>query len=380
VKRLGEGEPRGPLDFLVDRIGGLEREGLLRSRPDPVPDPAATFCSNDYLGLAGGLRPQAATAAGASASRLIVGGHAEHDSLERALAEWLEVPATLLFSSGYAANLGTISSLAEAGDLIVSDELNHASIIDGCRLSRAQVAVIPHLSLEAADGALRRHPSGRRWVVTESYFSMDADTPDLSALRRLCDDRGAALVVDEAHAMGVFGPGGRGLCREKGVEADVLVGTLGKAFGAAGAFVAGSQALVTWLWNRARSFVFSTGMSPLVAQAARLALGAVQDDPSLRQRLHSNAELLRAGLRALGLAPLGYGPIVPLVVGRSVDALAVATELRRGGVHVQAVRPPTVPDGTARLRLTTTARHTPAQIHEALRVLQTTLPWPARSS
>jgi 8-amino-7-oxononanoate synthase len=352
------------LAHLEEKLRTLEADGLLRTRPNPVAEVALTFCSNDYLGLARELAPQSSS--GAGASRLIVGERAEHLRLEKALAAWLEVPAVLAFSSGYAANVGTIAALAEPGDLIVSDELNHASIIDGCRLSRARIEIVEHLNLSAVERALRAPRPGRSWVVTESYFSMDADTPDLGALRQLCDAAGAALVVDEAHAVGVFGPRGRGLCAERGIIPDVLVGALGKAFGVAGAFVAGSEVLVAWLWNRARSFVFSTGISPVTASAALQALEMVRENDVARERLHQNARQLRDGLEQLGLKPRGYGPIVPVVVGDSRKALLAAATLQAEGVHVQAVRPPTVPPQSARLRVTTTALHSERDIKRAL--------------
>jgi 8-amino-7-oxononanoate synthase len=366
------------LRHLEERLEALDKEDLLRSRPQPVAEVATSFCSNDYLGLGGEIAP--AGPGGAGASRLIVGERPEHLALETALASWLGAPGALVFSSGYAANVGVLAALAEPADVVVSDELNHASIIDGCRLSRARVEVVPHLSLATVERVLRQPRSGRAWVVTESYFSMDADSPDLAGLRALCDERGAALVIDEAHAVGAFGPQGRGICAERGVVPDVLVGTLGKSFGAAGAFVAGAEALVAWLWNRARSFVFSTGVSPVVAGAALRSLGVVIEDEARRERLHQNARRLRTGLERLGLAPRGYGPIVPLVVGDARRAVLVAAALRAEGVHVQAVRPPTVPAGTARLRVTTTALHTPAQIDHALAAFERTLPWPPSSS
>jgi 8-amino-7-oxononanoate synthase len=199
-------------------------------------------------------------------------------------------------------------------------------------------------------------------VVTESYFSMDADSPDLPALRAVCDAEGAALVVDEAHALGVLGPQGRGLCAAAGVVPDVLVGTFGKAFGAAGAFVAGSETLVAWLWNRARSFVFSTGMSPMVASAALDAIRCALADPQRRERVAAGARQLRHGLTSAGLEVLGYGHIVPCVLGDARRALWWAEELQSRGVMVRAVRPPSVPAGTARLRLTVTASHVSADI------------------
>jgi 8-amino-7-oxononanoate synthase len=208
----------------------------------------------------------------------------------------------------------------------------------------------------------------------ESYFSMDADSPNLPALRHLCDQHGAGLIVDEAHAVGVFGPAGRGLCARDAIVPDVLVGTLGKSFGAAGAFVAGSHALTQWLWNKARSFVFSTGMSPVVATAALRSLRVIEEDEPRRVRLLRNAHDLREGLSGLGFPLRGHGPIVPLVLGQPQAAVRAAAALRAEGVHVQAVRPPTVPPGTARLRITTTASHTEEDIVAAVRAFQRTMP------
>jgi 8-amino-7-oxononanoate synthase len=309
-----------------------------------------------------------------------VGERPEHRALEQALAAWLQTDGALLFTSGYAANLGAISCLARPGDLVVSDELNHASVIDGCRLSRARIVVVPHLDLRAVDAALASRSEQRAWVVTESYFSMDADTPDLAGLRMVSSTRGAALYVDEAHALGVFGPDGRGLCAQAGVVPDVLVGTLGKSLGAAGAFVAGSSALLSWLWNRARSFVFSTGLSPAVASVARMNLERTHAHPHFRERLSTNVAAMRSGMGRLGLRPLGFGPIIPLVIGEAGRAVGAAAELRRRGVHVQAVRPPTVPAGSSRIRLTVTAAHTDDEIAGALGALEASLPWLLRSS
>jgi 8-amino-7-oxononanoate synthase len=355
------------LRHLEGALRDLEGAALLRVPPPAVDHPGASFCSNDYLGLAGKL--------GAGASRLIVGERPEHVALERALARWLDVDAALVFSSGYAANLGAVAALAGPGDLIVSDELNHASLIDGCRLSRARVHVVPHSDCTAIEGALRGRSEARAWVLTESYFSMDADGPDLRRLRRLCDEHHAALLVDEAHALGIFGPSGRGLCAEAGVVPDVLVGTLGKAFGASGAFVAGCTPLVAWLWNRARSFVFSTGFSPVVAEATRARLGQVIEDGPLRERLRSNVSQMRAGLDRLGLRVLGHGPIMPIVVGDSSRALLAGSELRRRGVLVHAVRPPTVAEGTSRLRVTVTATHSAQDIVRALAAFEECTSW-----
>jgi 8-amino-7-oxononanoate synthase len=262
--------------------------------------------------------------------------------------------------------VGALSALAGPGDLVVSDQLNHASIIDGARLSRARVEVVPHLDAGAVEAALRTRREGRAFVVTESYFSMDGDSPDLAALRGLCDTFGAALVVDEAHALGVLGPDGRGLCAAAGVQPDVLVGTFGKAFGAGGAFVAGCEALAAWLWNRARSFVFSTGLSPVVAAAALQGLRLAHEQPARRGRVDAAGALLRDGMVRLGVEPAGYGHIVPWLLGDPDQALRVAGALRDRGLDVRAIRPPSVPTGTARLRLTVTAAHTSADIERAL--------------
>jgi 8-amino-7-oxononanoate synthase len=273
-----------------------------------------------------------------------------------------------VFSSGYAANVGTVSALVGAGDLVVSDALNHASIIDGCRLSLARVVVVPHLAVDEVDRTLRTSPCRRALVVTESWFSMDADTPDLAALRAVCDTHGAMLMVDEAHAIGVFGPDGRGLCAAADVAPDVFVGTFGKAFGGAGAFVAGSDALLDWLWNRARSFVFSTGLPPVVADTLRDRVDDLRGALSERQRLARLSERVRAAVPT-HRPTRGHGPIVPIVCGSNEEALAAQAFLSERGFGVAAIRPPTVPVGEARLRLTLRAdldERTMVALEEAL--------------
>lgn len=358
-----------PLErFLEDELDALERAGLARRESGPLAG-IADFCSNDYLGYArvpvsrATLEACARSAAGAGASRLIYGTRPEHLALERELADWVRLPASLLFTSGYAANVGLLQALVRAGDTIVSDALNHASIIDGCRLARARVVVVPHRDVEAVGRALDG-ASGRLWVLTESLFSMEGDRADLSALRSLCDQRGAGLVVDEAHALGVLGPEGGGLCRDRAVQPDALVGTLGKALGVQGAFVAGSARLRDLLWNRARSLVFSTASSPIVAALALDAVRRARADERGRSHCQRLGALLVARLRGAGLLiPEGAtGPIVPLLLGDNARALALAQTLRASGFLVQAIRPPTVPRGTARLRLTVSAAHTEAEV------------------
>jgi 8-amino-7-oxononanoate synthase len=371
---------RDPLGHLADELAELERKGLRRAQSAPVGPAELSFCSNDYLGLA--ARPAPVAPSGAGASRLIAGERDEHRRLERALASWLRVEDTLAFSSGYAANVGALSALAGPGDLIVSDALNHASLIDGARLSRARVVVVPHGDSSKIADALAARAEARAWVVVESYTSMDAGGPDLKSLRALCDLHGAALFVDEAHALGVLGPGGRGRCAEAGITPDVLVGTLGKAFGGQGAFVAGRAVLREWLWNRARSFVFSTGLAPVSAAAAVRSLQEAIDKPELALRVAELAVRLRRGLVSAGavegpLGPagfdprdaprlLGFGHVVPIVVGTPGRAMRLAERLRGGGIAVHAIRPPTVPAGTARIRLTVTALHAPADIDRAI--------------
>lgn len=352
------------LAYLSDALEALRQQHQLRGRTGPVE--TTSFCSNDYLGLASG-------GAGGGASRLLGGEHAEHASLERLLATWLEVPQVLLFSSGYAANVGALSCLVGKDDWVVSDALNHASLIDGVRLSGARVAVVPHLDIGAVEAALDRRDGRRAWVVTEAYFSMDADSPDLARLRHICDDHGAGLIVDEAHAFGVLGPNGRGVCASAGITPDVSIGTLGKAFGGAGAFVAGCDVLIAWLWNRARSHVFSTAMSPLLVAAVRKNVERAITDPLLRERAATHGARFREAVQGRGADVRGYGPIVPWVVGTEASALRAADEMQRRHVYVMAVRPPTVPDGTSRIRFAFNARHTAEDVDRAIDATVATL-------
>ena len=349
-------------DFIEKELARLEAEGLLRPPVGAVPSRTELLdvSSNDYLGLgrSGVSRETLAelegACAGAGASRLIHGSRPQHEVLEAELAQWLGTEATLLFGSGYLANLGAITSLCRRGDLVVSDALNHASIIDACRLSRAEVRVFPHLDAEAARDALRTSPGGgRRWLVTESYYSMDADSPDLAAYRALCDELGAGLIVDEAHALGVLGPGGAGLCAAAGVQPEALIGTLGKAVGAQGAFVASSRMVRTWLWNRARSLVFTTAPSPLLTGVTRAHLARVRQADSARSRLLEHAAALRQRLRHGGVAVPedSHGPIVPVLVNGNQEAVHAARALAEQGILTQAIRPPTVPPQAARLRI-----------------------------
>ena len=338
------------------------------------------FASNDYLGLAADPRPAAAAAEqlaseglGAGAARLIAGDHPLHHQLEAALAALKGVPRAVLFASGWSANAGAIPALAGSGDAIYSDALNHASLIDGSRLSRATVRVFPHRDVDALDAMLRADVGRfrRRWLVVEGVYSMDGDLFPLDALARLARTHDAFTYVDDAHATGVLGPGGRGSAAHWGVTVDVTLGTLGKALGGSGAFVAGSAALCDLLLHRARSFVFTTGTPPALAAAALRALAIAHEEPERRARLLANARRLREGLAALGRPAPGErdGHIVPVPVGDARATVALGEALRARGYLVGAIRPPTVPAGSSRLRLSVSAAHTDAQIDGLLHAL-----------
>ncbi len=368
----------GPLGYLQDDLASLRESGLFRSPESGALPQAIDACTNDYLGygtaplLAPELEALRGLPAGARASRLIDGCHPQHERLETLAAEWVGLQSALSFPSGFSANVGLLQAIAGPGDLIVSDELNHASLIDGCRLSRAEVAVVPHLG--DVREALSR-PARRRFVVVESYYSMDGDSPDLRDLRAACDAEGAVLVVDEAHALGVFGPEGSGKCAAQGVVPDVLIGTFSKALGLQGAFVASQAPMRDWLWNRARSFVFSTGLSPLLAGLAEIRIRRARADDAARQRLAENAalfdrllgsgELAGSLVRAAGSA----GPVCPLIVGEAQAAVELAERARSRGILVRAIRPPTVPAGTARLRVTVKASWSPGDTSRVAQAL-----------
>jgi 8-amino-7-oxononanoate synthase len=357
-------EPLGSAQGPVVHIGG---------------EPLVNFASNDYLGLASapGVRAAAASAlelygVGAGASRLVVGDTTLHQRLERRLAAFEGTEAALLFNSGYAANTGIIPALVGPGDAVFSDALNHASLVDGCRLSRARVVVYPHNDVEALAQALASTPARRRLVVTDTLFSMDGDWAPLRELVDVCRAHGAALMVDEAHATGVLGARGTGLCEELGVAAhvDLRMGTLSKALGAMGAYVATSRAVADLLLNRARPFIFSTALPAAVCAAAEAAVDIVEYDVALRERLWRNIRRFAAGLRVLGLPAEPRGAIFPVILGEPEHALAAARRCRDRGLLVKAIRPPTVPEGTSRLRFCLSAAHTEGHIDLALDVLR----------
>ena len=353
-----------------------------KGEPPEFGDELRVFASNNYLGLADDSRVQRAAelgartvGTGAGASRLVTGDTRVHRGLERDLAACKGSERALVFSSGYAANVGTIDALAP--DVVFSDELNHASIIDGCRVGASETVVYDHCESDDLRAKMERRAAGagedERWlVVTDSVFSMDGDVAPLSAICDAADEFGAWLLVDEAHATGLFGEGGGGVVQREGLSdrVDVQLGTLSKALASQGGYVAGDEALVEYLLNAARSFVFSTGLSPPSAAAAREAL-RVARETDRAAALWDTVATLRDGLEAMGYEVLGETQILPVVVGDRGDALELADRLRDHGVVAPAIRPPTVPEGTARIRVAPTATHTAEDIAQCLDAFRT---------
>jgi 8-amino-7-oxononanoate synthase len=333
------------------------------------------LCSNDYLGLAADPRVREAAAAaalrwgaGSGASRLISGNMEPHRELEAALAAFKGYERALLFGSGYLANTGTIAALAGPGEVVFSDELNHASIIDGCRLSRAETVVYRHNDVAHLESLLEGAAGRPALIVTDGIFSMDGDIAPLPELLELARRFGARLMVDEAHATGALGPGGRGAVAAAGLagEVDVVMGTMGKALGSYGAYVCASSETVDFLVNRARPFVFSTAPPPPVVGAARAALGVLEAEPERVDRLIANARVLREALAAEGLAAgSSTTQIVPIEVGEAEPTMELCERALERGVFAQGIRPPTVPEGSSRLRFTVMATHRPEELREA---------------
>jgi 8-amino-7-oxononanoate synthase len=335
------------------------------------------FASNDYLGLAQHPKLRAAVVEavlregwGAGASRLLSGTRAAHTEAERRLAVFRGAPAALLFPTGYAANLGLFQALAGDDCAIASDALNHASLIDACRLSRARVVVFPHRDVAAARRALADAPSARRrLLVTDTVFSMDGDLAPLPDLLAAARETGSVLIADDAHGNGVLGASGRGAIEMLGIDPAapdvVIVATLSKAFGGLGGFVAAAREVIDWLVTRARTFMYTTGIAPAAAAAAIAALDLMAAEPWRRERVRTHARRLRETLcarrqdLARAWSPESWDvPIVPVIVGEPTQATAVASRLFQRGFFAPAIRPPTVPDGTARLRISLSADHT----------------------
>lgn len=380
-----------PLDWINAGLADLRQRDLLRELPAPFDlqtalievagRPLINFASNDYLGLAADPRLVAAaveacrsTGVGRGSSPLICGRSTIHAELERRLAEFEHAEASLLFPSGFAANAGVVPALADRGDAIFADAKNHASLIDGCRLSRAETHVYRHNDAAHLAELLAAHATEARrtLIVTDTLFSMDGDVAPLAEIAALARRFDAMLLLDEAHATGVFGRRGRGLAEAAGIEHDGLirVGTLSKAFGAAGGFVVGPQALIDYLANRARSYVFSTAQPASTAAAALVALHVVADEPQRRTQLLAAAATLRKRLQAAGWRTGDSGSqIIPIAVGPAADAVALSQRLRKAGFWVPAIRPPSVPSGESLLRLSLTASHTPEMVDGLLAAL-----------
>lgn len=387
-------EPPDRLAWIDREFAALDARGLRRRRAVRTGRQAAravidgrelvNFGSNDYLSLAADPRLAAAVADaarqegwGSGASPLVTGYGQGHLRLEEQLAHFEGTRSALLFSSGFAANAGTIAALVAPGDVVFADRKNHASLFDGCRLSRADVRVYPHCDWQRLDGLLSKADNyRRRLIATDSLFSMDGDLAPLDKLAEVAQRHGAMLLVDEAHATGVFGPQGRGVAEQLGVEdrVDVRIGTLSKALGSLGGFVAGSRSLVEWLINRARPYIFSTAAPPAVAAAAAVAIAIVRREPDRRRRLLAHAEWLRGELCAQGWNVGGSASqIIPLVLRDPGRAMELAAALRDRGLFVPAIRPPTVPQGEACLRISLTSGHTEEMtglLLEALRDLK----------
>lgn len=384
---------RSALDWIDHELEALSGKGLRRAL-EPLASaqgatitvdgrPFVNLCSNDYLGLAADPRLRRAAAeaaeregAGAGAARLIAGDLPVHGALERRLAAFKRSEAALLFNSGYHANAGVPATLVGRGDAVFCDVLNHASIVDGCLLSRAELVRYRHLDVAELSELLARTKARRKLVVTDSVFGMDGDGAPLRDIAEACERHGAMLYVDEAHATGVLGPTGAGLAEALGVtdRVDVHMGTLGKALGSFGAYVAGSRRLVDLLVSKARTFIFTTALPPAACGAALAALEVLAGEPARRERLGALSSRMKAGLERLGFdVSRVIAPIFPVVLGTEERALAASGALRARGFFVRAIRPPTVPRGTSRLRVALTAGHSEAQVDAFLGALEEVL-------
>ncbi len=346
--------------------------------------PVLLLCSNNYLGLADHPRVREAAAeaamrygAGAGASRLVSGTMRIHRRLEERLAEFKGSERALLFGSGYLANVGTIQALARPGEVVFSDALNHASIVDGCRLAGAETFVYDHTDLDHLAWGLEQAEGRGSLIVTDGVFSMDGDVAPLEGIVELAREHDVRVMVDDAHGMGTLGPGGRGTVAAAGLEEeiDVLVGTLSKSLGSYGAYVCCDRRIAKYLVNTARTLIFSTALPPPAVAAAMAALELLQSEPRRVEKVQRNSALLREALNEKGLpTPPGITPVIPLVIGDAETAVAATEHALGHGVFAQAIRPPTVPVGTSRLRLTVMASHTKSELREAASTIAAAVP------
>jgi 8-amino-7-oxononanoate synthase len=375
------------MTLIAERLEKIRAQGRYRflrtvlspQGPEFILDGKKVIClsSNNYLGLASHpVLIQSAIDAlhkygvGAGASRLISGNMELHLKLEEKIARFKRSERALVFNSGYHANIGIIQALVGKGDYIYSDELNHASIIDGARLSRATIRVYPHCDTQKLSQMIEEDGNGgTKLIVTDSVFSMDGDIAPLEELVRIKERYNALLMIDEAHATGVVGSQGRGVADKLGLtdKIDITMGTLGKALGCFGAYVCGSAEMIEYLINSARSFIFSTALPPAVVASAITALEILESQPELIEQLHRNASFMRDGLKNLGLPiPDGETPIIPLIIGEELKTMKICDALLERGVFAHGIRPPSVPPGTSRLRITVMATHTKEHLEKAL--------------
>lgn len=378
------------IEFILDELHTLKDMALLReyrtieSAQDPYIQingkSYLSFCSNNYLGLANHQKvKQAAIEAihqygwGAGASRLVSGNMTLHQELEKKIAEFKGTEAALLFPTGYMANLGALCALVSKGDIVIGDKLNHASIIDGCRQSGATFRVYPHNDVRQLESLLQRSsPYRRRLVVTDSVFSMDGDTAPLPEIVNIATKYDAIIMVDDAHATGVFGKQGKGMIEHYGLEGkiDIIMGSFSKAIGSIGGFIAGNKHLINFLKNKARPFIYTTALPPAVCAASLAGLALIQEDVSIIDKLWKNIRYLKSQLSKFTDAVAVESPIVPLIVGSPEDAVSLSMKLYENGILIPAIRPPTVPPGTSRLRISLMATHTEDDIDKLINTLK----------
>jgi glycine C-acetyltransferase len=381
----------GDLTFLSTALEAIKGQDLYRrlriihgpqsARVQMEGREVVLLSSNNYLGLAEhpALREAASQAierygCGAGASRSIAGTMELHRELEERIADFKKCEEALIFSSGYMANIGLLTTVVEEGDLIMSDEFNHASIVDGCRLSRAEVWVYRHRDMDHLEELLKKSSHRRRLIVTDGVFSMEGDIAPLPAIRTLADQYGALVMVDDAHATGVLGEGGRGTAEHFDLMAriDIQMGTLGKALGGFGAYIAGNRDLINYLINRCRTFLYTTALPPAIAAMALAALDVVEGEPQRRIRLWENTAYFKEGLERLGFnTGMSETPICPILIGDNALTMEADRRLMARGIFVQGIRPPTVPPQGSRLRAALMATHTENDLTCALDAFQT---------
>ncbi|MCA1057473.1 8-amino-7-oxononanoate synthase [Rossellomorea aquimaris] len=371
--------------WLNQRIEKTKQAGLYRelrtmsTAPQPKMVVNGTqqivFSSNNYLGLANdpmvmekALKVLQEFGMGSSGSRLTTGNTEWHEKLEQRIASFKRMDAALLFSSGYLANIGVLSALPEKGDVLLSDQLNHASIIDGCRLSKAETVIYKHSDMSNLEEKLKETQTyTRRFIVTDGVFSMDGTIAPLDEIMKLSERYDAYVIVDDAHATGVLGERGRGTSELFGVSPDVVIGTLSKAVGVEGGFVTGSNVLIDFLINHTRTFIFQTSLPPVSCGAAYTAFDIIEKGQKLREKLHRQIDVIKSSLESMGFTVYGQDtPIIPVIIGDAEKSVMFSKKLQENGIYAPAIRPPTVPEGESRIRLTVTATHNDSEIQHLL--------------